>query len=367
MGFNLDLHLRSHEAFPTPEKRLYAGKINLSSNELSHAEIGALFSEFMAGFDPARISLYPYHREVRARAAAFFGVADGALLLAAGSDNAIQTVAAHVMSRSGSLILQSPNYKSYGVYAALNGVRIQPVPALGLPAPELAQAICSALERADPSTVVVTNPEGFTGGALPIECMRTIAETCHRRQHLLVIDEAYTAFSDLDHTELLRVYDNVLLLRSLSKAWGAAGLRLAVVLGSSAVISYLRKFGIENTLSTVSLGFLGHLIGVPERVARVQREVRELRDRFARQLAEACPRWAIHASQANFVTVDLGDAPRAVAAALALGAAGFVVKGFDDVPELAGCIRTTIAEERVMERVLDVLVRSERGGAGHHE
>lgn len=351
-GFALADHLRAGaEAVPVPDSRPLGNWINLSSNELSHETVRRLFAEFIHEFDADRIARYPRHGEVRARTAAFFGVGPGELLFAPGSDAAIRIVLSHLIGAGGSLLVQWPNYRAYEWYAALDGAPAEMLPYLGRPAAEVAEDLLGRLEGRPPSMVALVNPNGYTGEVLPFAVMERIAEACHRHGHLLVIDEAYCAFNDFDHAALVAAFPNVLVIRSLSKGFGVAGLRLGVVLARQEIADYLRKTGIEDSVSAVTLGFWEHLMRNAGAVDEMRRDVRAIREWFAGRITA----WPVFDSHANFLTIDFGDAATHAAAAAAMLANGYRVKSLDDIPQLANCLRITIAGRPVMEHVLEVL------------
>jgi histidinol-phosphate aminotransferase len=351
-SFSLDGHVRpGARAVAVPDSRPLGDIVNLSSNELSHEIIRELFRDFASEFDAERISRYPRHAELRAQTASFFAVDTSQLLFAPGSDAAIRIAVGELLGRGGSLLLQAPNYRAYERYARLADAPIETFPYLRRTADAVAADLIERIAGRSPSLVALVNPNGYTGEVLPLPIVASIAGACCDHGHLLVVDEAYGAFGDLDHAVLLGEFPNLVVIRSLSKGFGIAGLRLGVVLARQELADHLRKSGIEDCVSSPTLGFWAHLMRNAAALEAVRRDVRAVRAWFRERLG----RWRSYDSQANFVAIDFDSSRELACAFAALCTGGYRVKLLDDVPELVTCLRITIAERRVMERVADVL------------
>ena len=125
-------------------------------------------------------------------------------------------------------------YSFYPVYSQLFQVDYQTVPlkedfTVDLP----------GLRRGAP--VVLANPNAPTGIFVPISEIAALAESCREAGECLLVDEAYAAFAPETARPLLDRFDNLLIVRTLSKSHGLAGLRLGYALGSERLIGALRR------------------------------------------------------------------------------------------------------------------------------
>ncbi|MGE5830239.1 MAG: aminotransferase class I/II-fold pyridoxal phosphate-dependent enzyme, partial [Micromonosporaceae bacterium] len=148
---------------------------------------------------------------------------------------------------------------------------------------------------------------------------------------LVVLDEAYHEFiTDLDVPDGLVTYGerpNVVVLRTLSKAWGLAGLRIGYLIAQPAVVAAVRKVITPFSTSAVAQAAALAALGAQEEMARRVALVVSERDRLAAALAKLVPaESAVPSSQSNFVWLPLGE--RSMPFAAACEAAGVIVRPF---------------------------------------
>jgi len=167
---------------------------------------------------------------------------------------------------------------------------------------------------------------------------------------LVVVDEAYLEFvrmaDPVDGLALLRDHRNVVLLRTFSKAYGLAGLRVGYAVAAPEVAGALRAvslpFGVSSVAQAAAVASLAH---ETELLARVDALVGE-RDRLVAGITDAG--WSVPEPQGNFVWFDLGD--RTVDLAAAFGDAGLAVRPF------AGeGLRISVGEPEATDRLVDLL------------
>jgi histidinol-phosphate aminotransferase len=159
-----------------------------------------------------------------------------------------------------------------------------------------------------------------------------------RAERYLVVDEAYHQFAPIDARELAQRHEHVVLLRTFSKAWGLAGLRLGYALGTDALAQQLRKlvppFSVSLMQTVSAKVALEHPGYVGKRVVIILRE----RDRMAKALL-AHPSWQTLPSHANFLLIRT---PNAASAHATLLEHGVLVRRQDSLHGLQGCIRVTV-------------------------
>jgi histidinol-phosphate aminotransferase len=184
--------------------------------------------------------------------------------------------------------------------------------------------------------IYIPRPHAPTGSLCALDELERLAAAS--QGWLLVIDEAYHHFTPDDARALARRHPHVVLLRTFSKAWGLAGLRLGYALASDGVAQQLRKlvppFGVsvlQTVCAQVALEQPGY---VKARVAQTLRE----RERLFRAL-QSHPSWKPLHSHANFLLVRTPDAAKAHAQLLA---SGVLVRRQDRLHGLQGCFRVTV-------------------------
>ncbi len=196
--------------------------------------------------------------------------------------------------------------------------------------------------------VLLCTPNNPTGPAL------THAETADfiagvPDDVLVVVDEAYVEFvrmaDPVDGLALLRDHPNVVLLRTFSKAYGLAGLRVGYAVAAPEVAAALRAVALPFGVSSVAqAAAVASLAAEDELLARVDALVGE-RDRLVAGIAAAG--WTVPEPQGNFVWLDL---PQTDAFAAAAGEAGLAVRPF------AGeGVRVSVGEPEATDRLVEVL------------
>ena len=272
---------------------------------------------------------------------------DPAGVVATTGSNVLISLLIQLTALQSRVLTVKPNFALYGLDARLLGAALTELP-LGpdfqVDTPALLRAIgeCapagpSATEPAQPAGVIdLPRPHAPTGTLMERAALDQIVERA--RNWLVVVDEAYHHFAPDDMRDWARQHDNVVILRTFSKAWGLAGMRLGYALTSAAVARQLRKlvppFGISALQSVCAEVALAHPEYVQERVARVLQE----RERMTAALRQH-PSWQVFPSHANFLLIRTPDA---AAAYQGLLAQGVLVRRQDSYYALAGCIRVTV-------------------------
>lgn len=198
-------------------------------------------------------------------------------------------------------------------------------------------ALTAELGRgAEPGVLFLSQPHAPTGNCAAAEDIAALVEAAPG--WLVVIDEAYFHFAGRDFRAFARTRPNVVLLRTMSKAWGLAGLRLGYLLTSREVAANLKKLVPPFTTSVLQTVAARVALAHPDyMVERVQRTVRE-RERVFAALARH-PSWITYPSQANFLLIRTPDAK---AAHEHLLRHGVLLRRQDGLEGLEGCIRVTI-------------------------
>jgi len=251
------------------------------------------------------------------------------------------------------IVICPPTFGMYQVYADIQNAGIRRVP-LTVPDFRLdADAILAAWdERA--RLLFLTSPNNPTGNSIPTDVIARLCEGLAGRG-VVVLDAAYVEFAaENPCVSLLAAYDNLVVLRTLSKAYGLAGARCGVALGRPAVVRLLGKVMPPYAIPTPTVEAATAAVAneslhiMPERI----RALRSERERVREALA-ACPAVVrVWPSDANFLLVQFRDSADALARARQVG---LLLRDFGAEPGLANCLRITIGESGDNERLLAAL------------
>lgn len=328
----IDLKLDSNEGAPPPEHLLR----NL-------AERGA-----------DMLQRYPDRSRLERRIAERLGVPHERCIVTAGGDDALDRICRAMLEPGRELILPVPTFEMIERYAHLTGATVVPVDWLDRDFP-----IDDVLAAITPRTgiVSVVSPNNPTGRVIDEPQLRRLSEAAP--DALIVVDLAYVEFADVDLTSVALDLPNAVAVRTFSKAWGLAGLRVGYAVGSERVIGWLRAAGGPYSVSGPSLAIAdAWLDDGPQHVERFVRQVRSEREALHGKLVSigASP----SPSRGNFAFARFDDA---LWMHDALAGMGIAVRYFHDRPELSEYLRITCPGDQAafdrFIRAIDVVRRPE--------
>ena len=318
--------------------------IKLDQNESSTDLPPALKARVLERMTTVAWNRYPeMHAQTLAQA---IGEHDGwpasGVVVTPGSNAMIPALIQLAALRSQVLTVK-PGFALYGLDARLLGVDLTEIALQAdwsLDVEALLAALANAPAPASPGepagVLFLPQPHAPTGSLEALATLETIAAAA--TGWLVVIDEAYYQFAGSDARELARRHPHVVLLRTFSKAWGLAGVRVGYALAGDEMAAQLRKlvvpFGLSVLQSVAALVALEQPELMRERVAQVISE----RARIASALADH-PRWQVIPSHGNFLLIRTPDAAQAIQGLLQHGV---LVRRQDSLYGLEGCIRMTV-------------------------
>jgi len=284
--------------------------------------------------------------------ARLYGVRTTQLLLTRGSDEGIDLlVRAFCAAGHDSVAICPPCFGMYEIAARIQGATIlrYPLAEANQFAPDF-----RALGQTPAKLVFLCSPNNPTGNLLSRDRLLDLAIRLDDRA-LVVIDEAYIEFAENESmTALIDEYPNVVVLRTLSKAWAMAGARLGSVVANPEVIALLRKIippypvpkpTVQMALNTLSEA---NQIRMREQVDLLTAE----RQRVAQRLSRLSMIKTLFASSANFLLVRVADAPALVNAARDQG---ILLRDQSRQPGLQGCVRISIGDPQENDTLLNWL------------
>lgn len=323
----------------------------LASNESHFAPLPSVLDAVASA--ATRINRYPDAAavELRDRIAASVGVSADEVVVGPGSVGVLQQLVTAVCDAGDEVVFGWRSFEAYPLLVTLAGAR--PV-AVALTASEQhdLDAMADAIGPRTRAVLLCTpnNPTGTTidGAALD----RFLARV--PRDVLVVIDEAYLEFAApgrrLDAVARYRRHGNVVLLRTFSKAYGLAGLRVGYAITHPTMAEALRRTGLPFAVNSLAqAAAIASLDAEAELAERVTTLIDE-RERLAGELHDLG--WTLPDSQANFVWLR-ADEPRREHLLAAFDDADILVRGY-----AGDGVRITVADRAANDRVLRVLATS---------
>lgn len=276
----------------------------------------------------------PHQRQLKRQIAAMKGVRPEQVFLGNGSDEAID-LAYRIFCTPGrdNVVAIAPTYGMYRVAAGMNDIEMREVP-LGK---EYALPVEALLRAADDRTKLlwICSPNNPTGNAFPEAEIETLIR---RFEGMVILDEAYIDFADgRGFLPRLGEFPNLIILQTVSKAWGMAGLRLGMAFAAKPVAELFGrvKYPYNINILTQQAATRQLAAGTGDRVELLRRE----RERMAAALSEAACIERVYPSQANFLLVRTSDPDRLYEALLRVGV---IVRNRSRVAGCEGCLRISI-------------------------
>jgi histidinol-phosphate aminotransferase len=327
--------IRALKAYHVPDAR---GLIKLDAMENPYTWPAALKTEWLEILRDVPINRYPdpSAHVLRTQLKQSLSVpASMEVLLGNGSDELIQLILMGV-ARPGAMVLApTPTFVMYQMIATFVGMRFVGVPLATDFGLDLA-AMRAAIKQHQPAVVFVAYPNNPTGNLFDEQAIETLLR---ESPGLVVVDEAYHAFAQQSFMDRLGQFDNLLVMRTLSKQ-GLAGLRLGVLAGDPAWLAEFDKLRLPyniNSLTQASAGFaLKHKDVLDEQAGCLRAgRAQLLLDLAALAGVQVWP------SAANFILFRTGKPADTVFAALRQQ--GVLIKNLSGAGGvLANCLRVTI-------------------------
>jgi histidinol-phosphate aminotransferase len=301
-----------------------AGFIKLNTNENPYGPSPKVLDAIRAAATD-RLRLYPdpTARALRTKAAEVYGLPLACILAGNGSDDLLTILVRAFVPEQGTIASARPDYLLYKSLAEIQGARFVAVDVRSdESAPE-------AMAGAGAKLVLLSSPNNPTGAQMSNDQVRRMAEALAKEGALLVVDEAYVDFAPASCLTLVAELDNLVVLRSFSKSFSLAGLRIGLAFGPAEIIAELLKvkdsYNLDRIAIAAATAALDDLKWMRANVATI------LRTR--RRLAAALERlgFDVQPSAANFLFCRVPE-PGAKALYEALKAKKILVRHFGIEP-----------------------------------
>lgn len=253
-----------------PEDRF--GYIRLDQNENPDGLPKWLFDDVMQKITPEFLAMYPEESRMTQKYAEMLGIGDNEVTLTDGSVVAMGYVIKVFGEPGKKLICVTPTFGMYKVYADMNGMDTVFIHYED----DFSFNIDKILAAMDENTSLVSlvNPNMPIGNVYSEEEILKVVKKAKELEARVIIDEAYFYFYDKTSLDLIRKYDNVIILRTFSKMLSITGLRIGAVISNSENIQYIKNYKPHYTVNSVALLFGEAIIDNHERL------ISELTDKF---------------------------------------------------------------------------------------
>ncbi len=284
----------------------------------------------------------PYSTDLRALLAEYAGVKPEMIVVGCGSDDIIDCTMRAFAEPGEVVCAMEPTFGMVPVFAKMNGLR-----SVGVPLSEDGSVDSARILAVRGAVTYICTPNNPTGCAIPF---RTAAEIVEEAEGLVIVDCAYAEFGGESMTALASS-GRAVVTRTMSKAFGLAGLRIGYGIASPQIVLAIEKA--RGPYKVTIAAEAAAMAALSEDLKWVRLRADEAianRERFSSELRALG--YSPLPSSANFVLVPVGDCDATMGK---LRAAGIAVRGFHAVEGIGDAVRITIGPWEMMQECLDAL------------
>ena len=344
-------------AFPAYSLSEMGGAVRLHQNE-SHAltatdrkELAKLFADALDA--NGSINHYPSLASERliSAYAQSLGVLNKNIEVTAGSSQALTLISEAFFSTGRKVAVTQPSFSLYGNLARLHSAQVE-----SLPLDERFEFSKEQLFREEilgADVVILCSPNNPTGTVCDRDLILDFANRC---RGVLIVDEAYIEFSDdVAHQSFIAEAvrrPNVIVLRTLSKTWAAAGLRVGCIVAHEDIIRVMRALKPPYSITWPSELLATHILETKtEQTLMAVREVKHQRDSLSALLRQCRHVSFVSRSQANFVFFVT---PKAETLERVFNECGFLIRRYQG-DRMVNAVRISMPPASEFERIQDIL------------
>ena len=339
--------LRKIDPYVPGEQPQAADIIKLNANENPYPPAPGV-QEVLRTFDASSLALYPDANGKRLKTALAdrFGIKPAQVFLGNGSDDVLALAFQSFFCSDKPILYPDITYSFYPVWCDLFRIPYETVP--------LDEDFCVNIRDYDKPNggVVLPNPNAPTGRALPLDAIEDLLQ--HNTDCVVIIDEAYVDFGANSAVSLLKRYENLLIVQTMSKSRSLAGLRIGYALGSETLIATLEA--VKNSYNSYTMDAIALAAG--EAAVRDEmyfrqtcRKVMATRERAAEALRELD--FMVSPSLSNFLFVTHLKKEASVIFEY-LRQKNIFIRYFK-LPRIDNYLRITVGTDEQMEKLIAAL------------
>jgi len=308
-----------------------------------------LLSELSEVLPSLAVNEYPdtSYLTLREALSKYTGVSTDQILVTNGADEALDIIVKTFLDPGDTALVSAPTYAMYRVVVEIMGGSVTSILRRKDFSDDVDALIKAAGER---SIVFLCSPNNPTGNSIErTELLRILRET----SSLVVVDEAYSEFSGKTLVDLVDKYKNLIVVRTFSKAFSLAGIRVGYIIAASETIGLLNRVRPPNSLGIISTTLAQIALRSLEYMDRNRRIIVEERERLRRALKEYS-NIEVYPSEANFLLIRFKDLPSSEVYQKLLRS-GIVTRDVSALPLLENCLRVTLRIPEDNNKLLAVL------------
>lgn len=326
--------------------------VKLDANENFLLDAEWLRARFLEAAQRTPVITYPdkYAIEAREALADSLAVDPAQILIGNGSDDLLLTLYHAFLDNQGQVLTVYPTFSMYKWFANLIGCENVEIPLkradFSLDLEKILKSISKKVK-----IVIIASPNNPTGTQFPRDQLLKIIESS--TENLVVIDEAYTDFSGGSLLDEIATHPNLIILKTYSKLWGLAGLRLGYGVASKEIIDILRAVQVPFSTNVVSQAIVPLMLKEEPIIKEVIAEVKKGRKWLADELSKF-EQLKLYPSEANFILVETVDPAVPMKKLIAgLFQQGILIRDQTNLKGLENCARITVGTHEMNKKLME--------------
>ena len=319
------------------------GFLGLDMNE-NPAGLPADFVDgVMKKIDAKKIAAYPRKDDLQELIAQREGIKPENITITNGSDEAIKLLYEVFSHEGANVVMVSPTFEMYRIYAEMFGIEIKRIEY----AEDFTLSVEDLIDAIDENTDIVAllNPNSPIGGIYSDEEFERIIQKAKDNDAIVCIDEAYYPFGVETKVELTKKHENVIVLRTFSKLFSLAGVRVGYAIANEEIIRYIENAEGTYNVNTIGLLFAEELLRTPGMLERLLEIEEEGKNHLISELEKHAYEYL--GQYGNYVLIKTKKSPAYVAEELRKEKILIKTYGGD---LLKDWIRVTTANKEIMDK-----------------
>ncbi|OEF99563.1 histidinol-phosphate transaminase [Vulcanibacillus modesticaldus] len=329
-------------------------KIRLNANEGKNILLEDIIREGLQFNEEINLNFYPDNDAtlLKAEISKYIGVSPANIVVGNGSSEMIELIIKTYVDKNETILSVVPTFSMYAVFSQIYSTKFVGVESNEDFSIDIEKLIDKANEI-NPKVIILCNPNNPTGNLLPTRDIKKLLENTNS---LVVIDEAYMEFASGSMVEEISNYENLIVLRTLSKAFGLAGIRVGYLLANQKIVNIIDQVRSPYNLNVMSQWIATKALKNKERVIAYIEEIKLGREFLYNKLKENGMK--VFKSHGNFLLFysnidNLGQK---------LAEKGILIRSFAN--ELAGYYRVSVgdkSENQAFIKAIEEITKNEKG------
>lgn len=283
----------------------------------------------------------PYSDNLRRALAEKYNLEEDNFVVGNGSDELLDVSFKSFLESGDTVVAPHPSYVLHSFFVKINGGKFETVDLL----PGFQLDVDGMLEKKS-KMIILCTPNNPTSNCFKKEDVKRLIE---EYEGPIIVDEAYAEYSSEGFIPYINEFDNLIVTRTFSKAYGLAGMRVGYLAANKKLATMMQKVKIPYSLNKISEAVAVAALQNTEYLKTGQRIVNEQREKLSKGLSELG--FEVFPSEGNFIMFRVNVPSDEFVSRLA--AKGILIRDFGKRRMLENCVRTTIGTEELNKLLLD--------------